>query len=151
MRLLLALVLSVFAATAAGQERLNVVLLYADDWRHDTLGCAGHPVVRTPNLDRLARDGVRFTHACVTTAICGISRANLLTGQWMSRHGCRDFGPFRTPWDQTLPGLRRADGWAMESGPRPRAPPHTVRWRASETRGCPRQPIRTALARRGVH
>ncbi len=61
MRLLLALVLSVFAATAAGQERLNVVLLHADDWRHDTLGCAGHPVVRTPNLDRLARDVVRFT------------------------------------------------------------------------------------------
>jgi arylsulfatase A-like enzyme len=111
MRLLLALVLSVFAATAAGQERLNVVLLYADDWRHDTLGCAGHPVVRTPNLDRLARDGVRFTHACVTTAICGISRANLLTGQWMSRHGCRDFGTFRTPWDQTLPGLLRANGY----------------------------------------
>jgi arylsulfatase len=57
---------------------LNVVLLYADDWRHDTLGCAGNPVVQTPRLDRLARDGVRFTHNSVTTSICGVSRATML-------------------------------------------------------------------------
>src|SRR5688572_11758734 len=43
-------------------EPLNVVVLYADDWRHDTLGCAGNPIVKTPNIDRMARDGVRFTH-----------------------------------------------------------------------------------------
>jgi arylsulfatase A-like enzyme len=98
-------------AVAAKPARPNVLLLYADDWRHDTLGCAGHPVVRTPQLDQLARDGVRFTHANVTTAVCGISRASLLTGQWMSRHGCRDFGTWQTPWAETLPGLLRANGY----------------------------------------
>lgn len=90
---------------------LNVVVLYADDWRHDTLGCAGHPVVQTPRLDALARRGVRFTHNCVTTAICGVSRASLFTGQWMSRHGNRAFDSFATPWSETYPGLLRARGY----------------------------------------
>ena len=90
---------------------LNIVLLYADDWRHDTLGCAGNPVVQTPRLDALARDGVRFTHNCVTTSICGVSRATMLTGQWMSRHGNRAFAMFSTPWSETTPAQLRAHGY----------------------------------------
>ena len=79
---------SIFCAeTLAAEKPMNIVVLYADDWRYDTLGCAGNPVVKTPNLDRLASEGVRFTHTCVTTSICGVSRASLFTGQWMSRHG----------------------------------------------------------------
>lgn len=97
--------------THAAEPPLNVVVLYADDWRHDTLGCAGHPVVKTPRLDELATRGVRFTHACVTTAICGVSRASLFTGQWMSRHGNRAFDAFDTPWSETYPGLLRAHGY----------------------------------------
>jgi len=89
----------------------NILILYADDWRHDTLGCAGNPVVKTPNLDRLADDGFRFTRACVTTAICGVSRASMLTGQWMSRHGNRAFAMFETPWAETYPGVLRASGY----------------------------------------
>lgn len=89
----------------------NILLLYADDWRHDTLGCAGNPVVQTPHLDRLAREGCRFTHNCVTTSICGVSRASLLTGQWMSRHRNFAFGPFETPWSETYPGLLREHGY----------------------------------------
>lgn len=110
-----ALTLSALLGGARGEsceERApNIVLLYADDWRHDTLGCADNPTVRTPHLDRLAAEGVRFTDAMVTTAICGISRASLLTGQWMSRHGNRGFDAFTTPWDETLPGLLRAQGY----------------------------------------
>ncbi len=90
---------------------LNVVVLYADDWRHDTLGCAGNPVVKTPNLDALAKEGVRFTQNCVTTSICGVSRATLLTGQWMSRHGNKAFDMFKTPWAETYPGLLRESGY----------------------------------------
>ncbi|MDE0861979.1 MAG: sulfatase-like hydrolase/transferase, partial [Akkermansiaceae bacterium] len=82
---------------------MNILLLYADDWRHDTLGVAGNPIVKTPTLDALAGEGVRFTENCVTTAICGVSRANLFTGQWMSRHGCRGFKMFNTPISQTYP------------------------------------------------
>ena len=94
---LLALPLPAGAAAAPASRPLNVVLLYADDWRHDTLGAAGNAVVRTPHLDRLAREGLRFTNSFVTTSICGVSRATLLTGQWMSRHGNRAFEMFRTP------------------------------------------------------
>ncbi len=50
------------ASAATPSKPLNIVVLYADDWRHDTLGAAGHPVVKTPHLDRLAKEGMRFTH-----------------------------------------------------------------------------------------
>lgn len=89
----------------------NILLLYADDWRHDTLGAAGHPVVETPHLDALAAAGVRFTRSYVTTSICGVSRASLFTGQWMSRHGCRAFNAWKTPWEETWPALLRAAGY----------------------------------------
>lgn len=101
-----------FALTlSAGARPLNIVLLYADDWRHDTLGCVGHPVVKTPRLDALAKDGTRFTRACVTTSVCGVSRATMLTGQWMSRHGNRGFDAFQTPWENTWPGVLHDAGW----------------------------------------
>lgn len=90
---------------------MNVLLLYADDWRHDTLGAAGNPVVKTPVIDDLAGRGMRFTHNCVVTSICGMSRANLYTGQWMSRHGARKFTMWDTPWAETYPGLLRDNGY----------------------------------------
>lgn len=90
---------------------MNVVVLLADDWRYDTLGVAGNPIVKTPNIDRLAAEGVRFTHSCVTTSICGVSRASILTGQWMSRHGNISFTTFNTPWAETYPGILRANGY----------------------------------------
>jgi arylsulfatase A-like enzyme len=99
------------SAQAAAPTRPNILLLYADDWRHDTLGAAGHPIVRTPHLDRLATEGIRFRRSYVTTSICGVSRASLLTGQWMSRHGNTAFDAFATPWEETLPGLLRARGY----------------------------------------
>jgi arylsulfatase len=95
----------------AAPKPMNILVLYADDWRYDTLGVAGDPVVKTPNLDRLAGEGVRFTHACVTTAICGVSRASLFTGQWMSRHGNPSFQMFKSPWAETFPALLRTNGY----------------------------------------
>ncbi|KAL3811988.1 hypothetical protein ACHAXA_009606 [Cyclostephanos tholiformis] len=65
---------------------MNILLFYADDWRHDTLGAAGNPVIKTPVLDALAADGVRFSENCVTTSICWISRATLYSGQYLARH-----------------------------------------------------------------
>lgn len=116
--LLVVLSESFFATTLMGEEQgaseaapMNVLLLYADDWRHDTLGVAGNPVVQTPNLDQLAKSGIRFTHNCVTTSICGISRASLFTGQWMSRHGNQSFQPWKTPWSDTFPGMLRSNGY----------------------------------------
>jgi len=95
------------------RQPLNIVILYADDWRYDTLGCAGNSIVKTPRLDQLAGEGVRMTHNCATTAICGVSRATLLTGQWMSRHGNKAFSAFQTSWAETYPGLLRENGYAV--------------------------------------
>ena len=98
---------------SAAATPLNILILYADDWRFDTLGVAGNPILKTPTLDALATDGMRFTHNCVTTSICGISRASLFTGQWMSRHGNRGFKPWKTPWEETFPGLLRSNGYSV--------------------------------------
>jgi hypothetical protein len=91
---LLALAAAPAPAQTAGNARppLNVVLLILDDVRWDALGAAGNPTVRTPRIDQLAREGIRFEQARVTTAICMVSRATLLTGQYMSRHGIAEFG-----------------------------------------------------------
>ncbi|HYF36561.1 MAG TPA: sulfatase-like hydrolase/transferase, partial [Prosthecobacter sp.] len=70
----------------ASAARPNILFLFADDQRFDTLGCAGHPIVRTPSIDRLAKDGVRFRNAFVTTPVCWVSRAVVLTGQWARSH-----------------------------------------------------------------
>ncbi|KAL7447136.1 hypothetical protein ACHAXM_010573 [Skeletonema potamos] len=78
------------------QPPLNVLLFYADDWRHDTMGAAGNPIVKTPFIDALAKEGVRFTENCVTTSICWISRATLYTGQYLARHHFEMLGRGRT-------------------------------------------------------
>ena len=90
------------------------MLLILDDVRWDALGAAGNSSVRTPRIDELARQGVRFEQARVTTAICMVSRATLLTGQYMSRHGITEFGRAIAPeaFSQTYPALlRRAGYW----------------------------------------
>ena len=106
---LLFLILLPHFATAA--KPMNVLILYGDDWRHDSLGVAGNPVVKTPRLDKLASEGLRFTHNYVTTSICGVSRASLYSGQWMSRHGATGFTMWKTPWELSYPALLRANGY----------------------------------------
>lgn len=96
---------------AEAVKPMNIILLLADDWRFDTLGCAGNPVVQTPHLDQLAREGLRFTSNCTSTSICGVSRASIFTGQWMSRHGNTAMKAFATPWKETYPGLLREHGY----------------------------------------
>ncbi|MBN1669746.1 MAG: sulfatase-like hydrolase/transferase [Kiritimatiellae bacterium] len=66
----------------------NIVLIHSDQHRADCLGVNGHPLLRTPNLDRLAAEGVNYTRAFTPTPICSPERASLLTGRWPSRHGC---------------------------------------------------------------
>ena len=114
-----ALALTGGAARVRGQQRLNVVLLIIDDVRWDSIGAAGNKVVYTPRLDQLAREGVRFGQARVTTAICMVSRASLLTGQYMSRHGITAFGRALTPeaLAHMYPAvLRRAGYWVGHVG-----------------------------------
>jgi arylsulfatase A-like enzyme len=67
----------------------NVVLIYCDDLGYADLGCYGSKVCRTPNLDRMAAEGVRFTDFYVSSAVCSASRAALLTGAYHERVGIR--------------------------------------------------------------
>ena len=73
-------------ATLAKEQHKNVVFILSDDHRADVLGAAGHPIIKTPNLDRLAQQGVRFENAFVTTSICAASRATILTGLYERSH-----------------------------------------------------------------
>ncbi len=68
-------------------ERPNVLFILCDDLRPDALGCYGSPHVRTPNVDRLAAEGVRFQNAFCTTSLCSPSRASILSGLYAHRHG----------------------------------------------------------------
>lgn len=78
-------------SAGAANEKPNIIFLLTDDHRWDALGVMGNNIIRTPNLDKLAREGVYFRNAYVTTAICAVSRASILTGQYKSRHGIDDF------------------------------------------------------------
>lgn len=65
----------------------NVLYIMCDQLRWDHLGCAGHPFLKTPNMDALAARGVRFTQAYVQSGICGPSRMSAYTGRYVSSHG----------------------------------------------------------------
>jgi arylsulfatase A-like enzyme len=72
------------------RARPNVVVIVIDDLRWDELGATGHPYLETPHIDRLAREGARFTNGFHTTPLCSPNRACILTGQYASRHGILD-------------------------------------------------------------
>lgn len=85
----LAGVLTVIAQTPP--TRPNIVLLLADDQRFDTLGCTGNPIIQTPNIDRLAKDGVVFNRSYVVSSACAPNRAAILSGMYGRSTGVRDF------------------------------------------------------------
>jgi arylsulfatase A-like enzyme len=110
--LILAGLLSAAFASEAG-TRPNLVFILADDLRWDALGCMGEPLIQTPNVDRLAGQGLRFNNCFATTSICCVSRASIFTGQYERRHGISNF---RKPladkqWAETYPALLRSAGY----------------------------------------
>lgn len=93
----------------------NILFILADDLRWDALGCAANSVVKTPNIDRLASQGVMFQNAFVTTSICAVSRASIFSGQYERRHGIADFRTSFTPdaWAKTYPALLGEGGYRL--------------------------------------
>lgn len=88
--LLLALV-SVLPGQETKPTRPNFVIIYADDLGYGDLGCFGHPTIKTPHLDRMAWEGIRFTDFYSAAEVCTPSRAALLTGRYPVRSGmCHD-------------------------------------------------------------
>ena len=95
------------------REKPNIIFILTDDQRWDALGCAGDPIIRTPNMDRLATDGVRFENAFVTTPICAASRASIFTGLHERTHGFTFNTPPLSPefMDMSYPVLLRRAGY----------------------------------------
>lgn len=87
---LLVMVLGLSGARVEAADRPNVLFVLCDDLRPDALSCFGSKHVKTPQIDRLAADGVRFANAFCTTSLCSPSRASILTGLYAHRHGVRD-------------------------------------------------------------
>jgi arylsulfatase A-like enzyme len=83
--------LSSALAASHQEQRPNIIFLLTDDQRYDTMGCAGNAIIKTPNIDQLAKDGVRFKNHCVTTAICMSSRASIFTGLYSRCHEINSF------------------------------------------------------------
>lgn len=82
---------------AAAEKRPNIILMLGDDHRWDALGCMGNSVVRTPNLDRLAQEGVLFDNHFTTTPICCVSRASIMLGEYAGGHHIEDFATPLSP------------------------------------------------------
>ena len=96
MRPLLAVLLaSALASCAHAEERLNIIVILADDLGWADLGCYGSKYHRTPALDAMAKSGLRFTNAYASAPVCSPSRAALLTGKTPARLGITTFLPGR--------------------------------------------------------
>src|SRR5215213_6782235 len=121
--LLLAL-LFVSRFAAIGADRPNIVFVLADDMGPGDLGCYGGTVAPTPNIDRLAKEGTRFTQYYAASPICSPSRAGLITGQFPGRwritsflqkradnRGCEQ-ADYLDPKALSLPRALKAGGYA---------------------------------------
>lgn len=115
--LLTALLLAPLAALQADdapKHKPNVVFILADDQRFDELGCTGHPLIKTPNIDRLAREGAVFENSFVSSASCLPNRTSLLTGQWERRHtvGWNSGSALSADqWGDALPMVLKRNGY----------------------------------------
>lgn len=106
-----------WAVAHAVAPKPNIVVFIADDMAWDDCGAYGHPSIRTPNINRLAREGMRFDQAWLTASSCSPSRASILTGRYPHSTGC---GELHLPWPEdavlmTTP-LREAGYWAASVG-----------------------------------
>jgi len=76
-------------ARPRGPARPNILFVMTDDHSYTELGCAGNKILKTPNMDRVANEGVRFTNCLCTNSLCAPSRASVLTGCYSHIHGVR--------------------------------------------------------------
>lgn len=86
------------AALAQGTRRPNVLFILVDDLGWRDFAVTGKPEHQTPNMDRLARDGVRFPSAYAACPVCSPTRAAVLTGKYPARLGVTDWIPGRKQW-----------------------------------------------------
>jgi len=110
-------VLASIALAAQAAEQPNILLIYVDDLGYGDLSSYGHPVIETPNIDRLAAEGVKLTNYYAPAALCSPSRAGLMTGRMPYRTGIRSHiaggsGTFLALDEVTLAESLRDAGYA---------------------------------------
>ncbi len=88
---------AVQAKAKAPVQRPNIIFILTDDQRWDAMGCAGNPVIQTPAIDGLARNGIYFRNTYATTSISCVSRASIFTGQHQACHGITGFDRHLSP------------------------------------------------------
>src|SRR5512147_274318 len=98
-------------AQAKPASKPDVFLITIDTLRADHVGCYGYKQVQTPNLDRVAAEGVRFAEAFTVSPITNSSHASILTGDYPSTHGVRDFGSPLAAKNPTWAELLKQDGY----------------------------------------
>ncbi len=92
-------------------DKLNILCLVTDQHHPDHLGCAGNPDLKTPNIDKLADEGLMFTKSYTANPVCGPNRACMFTGQYPKSHGLRENGNSLPPDSVTLPKVLAAAGY----------------------------------------
>ena len=108
-------------------DRPNILIIYADQMRYDAMGCAGNPLIRTANIDRLSAEGVHFSEAYTSYPICCPFRASVLTGKYAQGHGMvQNHFPLRGGQGFLAEYLKDAGyqtgyigKWHLEGGPKP--------------------------------
>jgi len=111
--LLLLVFLSVPLELVAQSEKPNIIFILTDDQRWDALGYAGNEVIHTPEMDKLASEGIYFKNAFATTPICAASRASILTGMYERTHGYTfGQGQIKQPYiENSYPSLMKESGY----------------------------------------
>jgi len=99
------------AHSATARKRPNFIILIADDLAWNDVGCFGHPTIRTPNLDRMAAEGMRFTSAFLTTASCSPTRCSVITGRYPHSTGAGELHQPLPPGQVAFPGLLKSAGY----------------------------------------
>ncbi len=131
-----AVLLHLGLTAGCASQRTNFVIILCDDLGYGDLSCHGHPTIRTPNLDRLATEGVRLTNCYASAPVCSPSRAGMLTGRTPYRCGIEDWIPENHPMhlrpsEITVATLLRDAGYATC---------HVGKWHCNGLFNSPEQP-----------
>ncbi|MDE5419068.1 sulfatase-like hydrolase/transferase [Labilibaculum sp. DW002] len=116
--------ISLFASCKQEKAQPNIVVIMCDDLGYGDLSCYGHPIIKTPNLDEMAREGIKLTNCYSAAPVCSPSRAGLLTGRSPNKAGIYDFIPspkksedcrdlvHLQDYEQTIPAMLKSAGYS---------------------------------------